>query len=271
MKLKCSHVFHYDCVVTRLRNRWEGSDVNLKFTQCPLCNQKISAFFKEWNDTQMIQELGSLRQHIRHLIVNQASKSSITIPHPEDSEQFLEEGLRLLNFYDCYKCHAIYFGGLRECGVDTSHVPREEYICGSCRNTCENHGEEDMVYKCRFCCKIASFFCFGHTHFCEDCHPRAFELLQGSNPEYMKSSVPQCPGKDECPLKIDHPPNGEQFAIGCAVCNNTVSPEPTKPIQNEKEPVSNPPVFQIEINLQDNPIPLKRVQKRTRKKRKPKK
>jgi len=47
IRLKCSHIFHYDCVIDRLTKRWNTHEVNLKFTQCPLCNQNISAFFQE--------------------------------------------------------------------------------------------------------------------------------------------------------------------------------------------------------------------------------
>lgn len=30
--------------------------------------------------------------------------------------------------------------------------------------------------------------------------------------------LPKCPGKYKCPLRIDHKPNGEEQAIGCALC-----------------------------------------------------
>ncbi len=33
-----------------------------------------------------------------------------------------------------------------------------------------------------------------------------------------KSLLDKCPGPEECPLKIEHPPNGEEFALGCALC-----------------------------------------------------
>jgi E3 ubiquitin-protein ligase MYCBP2 len=27
-----------------------------------------------------------------------------------------------------------------------------------------------LEYKCRYCCSVAVFFCFGTTHFCNACH-----------------------------------------------------------------------------------------------------
>jgi len=233
IKLKCSHVFHYQCVINRFKKRWDGNEINLKFTKCPLCNQKISAFFKQWDDNQLMNEISALKQHLQHLISNQAKKSDITISHPESSEEYLEEGLRILSFYECHKCNSIYFGGLRVCGESHCNAKPDEFICGSCRNNCKIHGEEHMIYKCRFCCATASYFCFGHTHFCENCHARAWELLQGSNPEYMIASVAQCNGKESCPLKIDHPPNGEEFAMGCALCKTNDNDESKEDIKTD--------------------------------------
>ena len=234
--MKCSHVFHYDCVIDRLTNRWNTHEVNLKFTQCPICNQNISAFFKKWEDTQLMQEISALRQHLRFLVQTQTQTENIVLSFPNDSDLFLEEGLRVLNFYECNSCKSIYFGGTRVCGEAgvTSNIS-SELICPSCRNQCDKHGEEQMIFKCRFCCTIASYFCFGHSHFCESCHPNAFALLQGSKQNYLKQTVPQCSGKDNCPLGIDHPPNGEEFAIGCAICKNeqTIETEQVQKIEEE--------------------------------------
>jgi len=35
-----------------------------------------------------------------------------------------------------------------------------------------------------------------------------------------KKDLPQCKGGPGCPLKIPHPENGDEFALGCAVCRN---------------------------------------------------
>ena len=32
--------------------------------------------------------------------------------------------------------------------------------------------------------------------------------------------IPKCPGKAKCPLKIEHPANGEEFPLGCSICRN---------------------------------------------------
>lgn len=36
--------------------------------------------------------------------------------------------------------------------------------------------------------------------------------------KYTKDKLPKCPGKDKCPLKLEHKPNGDEAALGC--CKN---------------------------------------------------
>ncbi len=33
-----------------------------------------------------------------------------------------------------------------------------------------------------------------------------------------EKELKQCKGKEDCPLKIDHPANGKEFALGCSLC-----------------------------------------------------
>ncbi|CAB1347399.1 unnamed protein product, partial [Coregonus sp. 'balchen'] len=80
-----------------------------------------------------------------------------------------------------------------------------------------------LEYKCRYCCSVAVFFCFGTTHFCNACHDD-FQRMTS----VPKEELPHCPagpkGKQlegtECPLHVVHPPTGEEFALGCGVCRN---------------------------------------------------
>ena len=81
---------------------------------------------------------------------------------------------------------------------------------------CKKHGDQFIDYKCRFCCSQALFFCFGTHHFCDPCHRRAWELRNKKPNE-----LGQCGGKDKCPLKIEHPLNGNEFSLGCGLCRET--------------------------------------------------
>ena len=125
-----------------------------------------------------------------------------------------------LSFYHCFKCKSPYFGGLKECGnmlEAGGGFKEEELICGKCASKmlggqikCPQHNEDYIEFKCRYCCEVAQWFCFGTTHFCDPCH-----RVAGNN------KVTECTGKaDDCPLKMDHPPNGEEYAIGGGLCRH---------------------------------------------------
>jgi hypothetical protein len=40
-----------------------------------------------------------------------------------------------------------------------------------------------------------------------------------------REDLPKCDGKRKCPLGIDHPPNGTEFALGCALCRRNKNAE----------------------------------------------
>jgi hypothetical protein len=118
----------------------------------------------------------------------------------------------------------LFCAGLKEC-VNIEDEEDKKF-CLDCFDftkikgitNCEIHGRKSIQYKCKFCCNISSHFCFGTTHFCEDCH---MQQLKG---DYLTTKsldeLPKCPGKENCLLNIDHPPNGEEFGICCLLCLN---------------------------------------------------
>ena len=136
------------------------------------------------------------------------------------------------SYYLCFKCEKAYFGGEARCDAelldgDADHFNPEELICGSCSDVaqaqiCPKHGTDYLEYKCRFCCSVAVYFCFGSTHFCNACHEDFQRLV-------VLKDYPQCPvgprcvpleGEECCPLHVLHPPTGEEFALGCGICRN---------------------------------------------------
>jgi hypothetical protein len=56
----------------------------------------------------------------------------------------------------------------------------EELVCGKCASlvvgagikNCVKHGSDYIEFKCKFCCNIAQWFCWGNTHFCDSCHTK---------------------------------------------------------------------------------------------------
>lgn len=81
------------------------------------------------------------------------------------------------------------------------------YRAAQDRRWCPRHGYAGIQYKCRWCCSPAAWFCFGDTHFCGKCHDRAL------------STKPLPCDPRTCPLGGMHPPNGEEYALGCGRCD----------------------------------------------------
>ena len=94
---------------------------------------------------------------------------------------------------------------------------RKELLCGGCTAhqtgaNCKQHGAEFVEWKCRFCCSIASFFCFGTTHMCAPCHAK-WQECPGFASGGRKTCTPMT-----CPLQTEHPNHGNEHCLGCAIC-----------------------------------------------------
>lgn len=131
-----------------------------------------------------------------------------------------------LAYYQCFKCKQPYFGGMRDCNQvqEAQEFKPEHLVCGKCSaesvgrgvQDCPKHKTDFIEFKCRFCCSVAVWFCFGTTHFCEPCHAKEVQGLRISSK--TEKDLEQCTGPDNCKLKIVHPKNGNEFALGCGLC-----------------------------------------------------
>jgi hypothetical protein len=93
-----------------------------------------------------------------------------------------------------------YYGGEARC--DEQAAVADEYdptelVCGGCSDVsraqmCPKHGTDFLEYKCRYCCSVAVFFCFGTTHFCNACHD---DFQRVTN--IPKSELPHCPAGEQ--------------------------------------------------------------------------
>eukprot|EP00094_Tigriopus_californicus_P010528 TCALIF_10156-PA protein Name:"Similar to MYCBP2 E3 ubiquitin-protein ligase MYCBP2 (Homo sapiens)" AED:0.02 eAED:0.04 QI:14/0.77/0.5/1/0.88/0.8/10/0/4914 len=228
--LECGHVFHYHCCVTVLEKRWIGPRITFGFRNCPICKSKIEN-----------ESLRKFLDPIDHLYDDVRKKSlmrleydgltkceAIAKHHNNDPANYAIERYA---YYVCFKCQKAYYGGEAQCDADAGQgddYNPEELVCGGCSDVsqaqmCPKHGTDYLEYKCRYCCSVAVFFCFGTTHFCNACHD---DFSRVAN--IPKTSLPQCPvgpkstklSLDECPLHVKHPPTGEEFALGCGLCRN---------------------------------------------------
>ncbi len=227
---------HVQCLMERLKKRWPGPRITFFFAECPSCRRFVSAS----KHPEISQELTKLKviyddvrtkamQRMKFEGLEVSEKHRLTDPKDVYYNRPEELALAKLSYYMCYKCGVPYFGGLKSCENDNEgqqNYKPNELVCGKCAatgstagvKTCKTHGTEYIEYKCRFCCSVAQWYCWGTTHFCQSCHTRQAKGDYVS--KYPASKLPKCPGPALCPLKVMHPANGTEFAIGCAICRN---------------------------------------------------
>ena len=234
----CGHYMHYQCIKKRLETKWIGPKITFNHCMCPSCNK--------WFDIpnvpelqKMIEENKKLYESIKEMALKRLKFEDLdkdprlTDPNSPWFGKKVEFAMKRLSYYMCFVCKKPYFAGRRECGNDpnmNNDDPNKNYnpedcVCGKDANlsgvagktNCPKHGKDFIEYKCKFCCKIASWFCWGTTHFCEDCHKRQCNGDYVS--KYSKDRLPKC-SKATCEVGGNHPPNGEEYALGCSICRN---------------------------------------------------
>ncbi|OMJ78568.1 hypothetical protein SteCoe_21592 [Stentor coeruleus] len=232
VKLGCGHIYHYQCLETTIVKRWAGPRITFKFARCPACNAWVTTPY----NIRLEQDLNivkALYEDIRDKALKRMkfeNEGEDRIKNPKDTYYNDPERYALdrYSYYMCFKCKKPYFGGKKDCeqNNDQAKFNPEELVCPSCSaigmegSDCKVHGKDFIEFKCKFCCSVSAWFCWGTTHFCDQCHTRQ------NNGDYLskksKSELPVCPGKT-CPLKITHPPNGEEFPLGCTLCRNMIA------------------------------------------------
>eukprot|EP00753_Platysulcus_tardus_P003806 PLAT12492.32.p1 GENE.PLAT12492.32~~PLAT12492.32.p1 ORF type:complete len:3532 (+),score=1996.96 PLAT12492.32:1397-10597(+) len=227
--LECGHAFHHSCAQALLRAGYPGPRITFEFRGCPLCKTTMS----HPGLTDLLDPITSLRDKVAAKAVMRAKYEELDkAPEVRDpGSRFFGDleayAMDRFAYYMCHECKEPYYGGERACGEAGGEFDPTELICGGCspfaaEQHCDKHGTEFLEFKCRFCCNVAIFFCFGTTHFCGKCHDQPGRMTGKA-----KHELPHCPAgpleeqlEGECPLGIDHPPTGEEFALGCGICRN---------------------------------------------------
>jgi len=232
IQLECGHVFHSACCRKILEKRWTGPRITFGFRNCPICKTKVA----HPSLKPVLDPIDTLYEDVKKKALMRLEYEGLS-----KSDAVMAKGARFHNdptgfaieryaYYVCFKCNKAYFGGEAQCdaNVESDDYNPEELVCGGCSDVsraqmCPKHGTDYLEYKCRYCCSVAVFFCFGTTHFCNACHD---DFQRVAN--VPKNELPQCPvgpksvqlEGEECPLHVAHPPTGEEYALGCGVCRN---------------------------------------------------
>eukprot|EP01087_Luapelamoeba_hula_P012883 TRINITY_DN3641_c0_g1_i1.p1 TRINITY_DN3641_c0_g1~~TRINITY_DN3641_c0_g1_i1.p1 ORF type:complete len:704 (+),score=3.84 TRINITY_DN3641_c0_g1_i1:246-2114(+) len=214
IKLTCGHVFHFTCVKNRIENGWPGSRITFGYLACAICKERV--------EHPALTDVLSFGLDLYEQVVEKALQRLRMLSaeerkgfRPGNHQESLQYALNRFSYYLCFKCKKPYFGGdkmLCQAEENIREIKQEELVCGSCcdfgdTKDCSEHGKEYIEYKCRFCCDLAVWFCWGTTHFCDKCHKNAAELLT-ARPQDLPA----------CQCGYAHPPNGEEFCLGCAYC-----------------------------------------------------
>ncbi|XP_028966426.1 E3 ubiquitin-protein ligase MYCBP2 [Galendromus occidentalis] len=226
ISLSCGHMFHHQCTVDALSRKWPGPRITFNFALCPICKAPIDhPLLKE-----QLQPVWELQEDVKRKALMRLEYEGL---HSKLSqEERASYAMERYAYYVCFKCNKAYFGGEVRCELEADvhddGYDAAELVCGACSDVssaqmCPKHGADFLEYKCRYCCSVAVFFCFGTTHFCNPCHDDFQRVLK-----VLKSQLPTCPAGpklkqlegDECPLHVKHPPTGEEYALGCGVCRN---------------------------------------------------
>ncbi|BET00252.1 RING [Nesidiocoris tenuis] len=222
IQLKCGHVFHLHCCRNVLAKRWAGPRITFSFSQCPICKSPVEH-----------PVLNKLLEPVKELMDDVKRKALMRLEYEGLDKGRADPAAYAMDryaYYVCFKCKKAYYGGEARCDLELGSTDFDpaELVCGACSDVsraqmCPKHAADFLEYKCRYCCSVAVFFCFGSTHFCNACHD---DFQRVTN--IPKSELPACPAGpkakqlegDECPLHVKHPPTGEEFALGCGVCRN---------------------------------------------------
>lgn len=233
--LKCKHVIHAECCRDLLRKRFPGPRITFAFANCPVgCDKEIEHeslidILKPIREEK--QEV--MRKAYQRLQYEKLDKDpEITRPNGRFFANPTGFAMHRYAYYECSRCQKPYFGGEARCEEEAAEEAGQEFdpnnlMCPSCsggagKHVCGKHGPDYQGYKCRYCCSMAIYFCFGTTHFCDKCHSNHGRLVAAA-----AGSLPKCPVgpgsvqlAGECPLKINHPATGEEYYLGCSICQN---------------------------------------------------
>ncbi|XP_013162054.1 PREDICTED: E3 ubiquitin-protein ligase MYCBP2 isoform X3 [Papilio xuthus] len=230
IQLKCGHVFHLNCCKKVLASKWIGPRITFAFSKCPICKEDIF----HWTLEELLAPIQVLYEEVRRKALMRLEYEGLAETQSQSSEDPATYAMERYAYYVCHKCGKAYFGGLARCEAESNgRWEPAELMCGACSDTtgarvCPKHGSDFLEYKCRYCCSVAVFFCFGTSHFCNACHD---DFQRVTNiPRHL---LPQCPAgprgeqmpgtSDECPLHVQHPPTGEEFALGCGICRHSLA------------------------------------------------
>jgi len=222
LTLNCAHAFCMQCLLRQLATRWTGPQVSFNYLQCGICRQQLG--HRELREP-MLANL-TFKRRVEDMAVKKyydEGLAAASMSQPFNIEEIRSQAMRKIETFMCSTCCEPFCGGLQDCARQQD-LSADDMLCTQCAWTansglgsdlrCMKHGPSFAIFKCDFCCSIATYRCGGNTNFCERCHQQAY-----SNTYYP------CPGAS-CTLGLPHPcissTKGDgavrSFVLGCSAC-----------------------------------------------------
>eukprot|EP00276_Gloeochaete_wittrockiana_P006640 CAMPEP_0184650452 /NCGR_PEP_ID=MMETSP0308-20130426/7975_1 /TAXON_ID=38269 /ORGANISM="Gloeochaete witrockiana, Strain SAG 46.84" /LENGTH=691 /DNA_ID=CAMNT_0027083973 /DNA_START=100 /DNA_END=2172 /DNA_ORIENTATION=+ len=170
--LSCGHAFHFSCTSDRLKKRWTGVRIVFTFLNCPLCNGKMD----HPSLRDLIGPIDQLQAKIKDMAAERLQFEDllkckeVTDPQSRFHNDPASYAMHRYAYFPCYKCQKPYFAGQAGCMAGAQmevldESTRKDMLCGACssngtQDKCPKHGADYIEYKCKFCCNVASFFCW---------------------------------------------------------------------------------------------------------------
>lgn len=222
--LDCGHWLHKECAERMLVSGLEHPSRRLSFghTRCPLCQSAPL-------DHPSLEHLWAPTQHLqRQAEIVVKCRAAFEGASPEEAVKlFLDGSPRGYAIYRCSVCRYLFYNGLIGCALGGPDEDLPPAVCHACRPPPDICPCGSWVYKCDYCCSLATFECGNGRHYCDACHESGEELwkmrLAGSLHEHREAGPGGSQlGEDQCPLLLNgwtsHCPSGETCGRCLLLC-----------------------------------------------------
>lgn len=106
IQLDCKHIFHEECIMRVLEQKWTGPRINFKFTECPGCNRECSSTHKKLQ--RHLGKAKELQEKINEMALKRAKHEDIDrdarLQEAPFNGDLLPYALARLSYYMCYEC-----------------------------------------------------------------------------------------------------------------------------------------------------------------------
>jgi len=194
--LDCGHSFHTSCLLE--------------------CTSRAEAYAEKGDHIvfQMAKCPGGCGTLVRHRIAprsKEITKLSRTIAKAAQMELRFQAPTKTaedLLFYLCHRCKKPFFGGLKICPrMNPTEAKKDptELTCIDCAHSCKEHAHDFALFKCHYCCNIATHRSFGNRFSCDRCEAA-----------WDKAEPAQMPCRGaSCPFQQRHPSPGASVCLLC--------------------------------------------------------